>query len=72
MKYVVVPPIVMESFVTSNSIPRHWSWLVGGFFVCFASHMNNLTALVLFSFFLQCFGSDGKLVLHYCKTQAWG
>ncbi|POI30598.1 hypothetical protein CIB84_005652 [Bambusicola thoracicus] len=19
-----------------------------------------------------CFGSDGKLVLHYCKTQAWG
>jgi len=21
---------------------------------------------------LQCFGSEGKLVLHYCKTQAWG
>ena len=20
----------------------------------------------------ECFGSDGKLVLHYCKTQAWG
>ncbi|KAK3875424.1 hypothetical protein Pcinc_019708 [Petrolisthes cinctipes] len=20
----------------------------------------------------QCFGSDGKLVLHYCRTQAWG
>ncbi|XP_064615932.1 ubiquitin-like protein ATG12 [Liolophura sinensis] len=20
----------------------------------------------------DCFGSDGKLVLHYCKTQAWG
>ncbi|XP_014667091.1 PREDICTED: ubiquitin-like protein ATG12 [Priapulus caudatus] len=20
----------------------------------------------------QCFGSDGKLVLHYCKSQAWG
>ncbi|ROI36395.1 Ubiquitin-like protein ATG12 [Anabarilius grahami] len=19
-----------------------------------------------------CFGSDGKLVLHYCKSQAWG
>eukprot|EP00794_Sanderia_malayensis_P008876 gene8876-9826_t len=19
-----------------------------------------------------CFGSDGKLVLHYCKTEAWG
>ncbi|TWW79135.1 Ubiquitin-like protein ATG12 [Takifugu flavidus] len=22
--------------------------------------------------FFQCFGSDGKLVLHYCKSQAWG
>ncbi|XP_020783733.1 ubiquitin-like protein ATG12 [Boleophthalmus pectinirostris] len=20
----------------------------------------------------DCFGSDGKLVLHYCKSQAWG
>lgn len=20
----------------------------------------------------ECFGSDGKLVLHYCKSQAWG
>ncbi|XP_064643844.1 ubiquitin-like protein ATG12 [Lineus longissimus] len=20
----------------------------------------------------DCFGSDGKLILHYCKTQAWG
>jgi len=20
----------------------------------------------------DCFGSDGKLVLHYCRTQAWG
>jgi len=20
----------------------------------------------------DCFGSDGKLVLYYCKTQAWG
>ena len=20
----------------------------------------------------DCFGADGKLVLHYCKTQAWG
>ncbi|XP_030033151.1 autophagy protein 12-like [Manduca sexta] len=20
----------------------------------------------------DCFGTDGKLVLHYCKTQAWG
>ncbi|XP_074648727.1 ubiquitin-like protein ATG12 [Tubulanus polymorphus] len=20
----------------------------------------------------NCFGSDGKLVLHYCKSQAWG
>ncbi|XP_072884817.1 ubiquitin-like protein ATG12 isoform X2 [Hemitrygon akajei] len=20
----------------------------------------------------ECFGSDGKLVLHYCKNQAWG
>merc|ERR1712048_752151 len=20
----------------------------------------------------ECFGTDGKLVLHYCKTQAWG
>lgn len=20
----------------------------------------------------ECFGSDGKLVLHYCRTQAWG
>ncbi|XP_075047825.1 ubiquitin-like protein ATG12 isoform X2 [Mixophyes fleayi] len=20
----------------------------------------------------MCFGSDGKLVLHYCKSQAWG
>ena len=20
----------------------------------------------------ECFGSDGKLILHYCKTQAWG
>jgi len=20
----------------------------------------------------NCFGADGKLVLHYCKTQAWG
>lgn len=20
----------------------------------------------------ECFGADGKLVLHYCKTQAWG
>uniref|UniRef100_A0A8C6RA32 Ubiquitin-like protein ATG12 n=1 Tax=Nannospalax galili TaxID=1026970 RepID=A0A8C6RA32_NANGA len=20
----------------------------------------------------KCFGSDGKLVLHYCKSQAWG
>uniref|UniRef100_A0A6M2DIG8 Ubiquitin-like protein ATG12 n=1 Tax=Xenopsylla cheopis TaxID=163159 RepID=A0A6M2DIG8_XENCH len=20
----------------------------------------------------ECFGSDGKLTLHYCKTQAWG
>ncbi|GAV03121.1 hypothetical protein RvY_13597 [Ramazzottius varieornatus] len=20
----------------------------------------------------ECFGSDGKLVLHYCKQQAWG
>ncbi|KAK7070912.1 Ubiquitin-like protein [Halocaridina rubra] len=20
----------------------------------------------------ECFGSDGKLVLQYCKTQAWG
>ncbi|XP_042627824.1 ubiquitin-like protein ATG12 [Cyprinus carpio] len=19
----------------------------------------------------ECFGSDGKLVLHYCKSQAW-
>ncbi|XP_043193771.1 autophagy protein 12-like [Amphibalanus amphitrite] len=21
---------------------------------------------------LECFGSEGKLVMHYCKTQAWG
>ena len=21
---------------------------------------------------LQCFGSDGKLVIYYCRTQAWG
>lgn len=20
----------------------------------------------------ECFGSDGRLVLHYCKSQAWG
>ena len=20
----------------------------------------------------ECFGTDGKLVLHYCKSQAWG
>lgn len=20
----------------------------------------------------ECFGADGKLVLHYCKSQAWG
>lgn len=20
----------------------------------------------------ECFGSDGKLILHYCKSQAWG
>ncbi|KAJ9580199.1 hypothetical protein L9F63_004142, partial [Diploptera punctata] len=20
----------------------------------------------------ECYGTDGKLVLHYCKTQAWG
>ncbi|XP_040020501.1 ubiquitin-like protein ATG12 [Gasterosteus aculeatus] len=20
----------------------------------------------------DCFGSDGKLILHYCKSQAWG
>uniref|UniRef100_A0A1I8JN95 Ubiquitin-like protein ATG12 n=1 Tax=Macrostomum lignano TaxID=282301 RepID=A0A1I8JN95_9PLAT len=20
----------------------------------------------------DCFGADGKLTLHYCKTQAWG
>ncbi|GFG39645.1 hypothetical protein Cfor_00757 [Coptotermes formosanus] len=20
----------------------------------------------------ECYGSDGKLVLHYCKSQAWG
>ena len=20
----------------------------------------------------QCHGSDGKLILHYCNTQAWG
>lgn len=20
----------------------------------------------------ECFGTDGKLILHYCKTQAWG
>ncbi len=20
----------------------------------------------------ECFGSDGKLVLHYCRSQAWG
>ncbi|XP_033118465.1 ubiquitin-like protein ATG12 [Anneissia japonica] len=20
----------------------------------------------------ECFGSDGKLVLHYCKSEAWG
>lgn len=20
----------------------------------------------------DCFGTDGKLVLHYCRTQAWG
>ncbi|KAM8927725.1 ubiquitin-like protein ATG12 [Pelodytes ibericus] len=22
--------------------------------------------------FFKCFGSDGRLVLHYCKSQAWG
>lgn len=20
----------------------------------------------------DCFGTDGKLILHYCKSQAWG
>ncbi|KAG8516751.1 Ubiquitin-like protein ATG12 [Galemys pyrenaicus] len=32
---------------------------------------NNKNNLLPF-FLLQCFGSDGKLVLHYCKSQAWG
>ncbi|XP_065066045.1 autophagy protein 12-like [Rhopilema esculentum] len=26
----------------------------------------------LISNLYECFGTDGKLVLHYCKTQAWG
>jgi len=26
----------------------------------------------LISNLYDCFGTDGKLVLHYCKTQAWG
>ena len=33
----------------------------------------ELMKFLLLPFFdLQCFGADGKLVLHYCKTQAWG
>uniref|UniRef100_A0A7M5X7K5 Ubiquitin-like protein ATG12 n=1 Tax=Clytia hemisphaerica TaxID=252671 RepID=A0A7M5X7K5_9CNID len=26
----------------------------------------------LISNLFDCFGTDGKLVLHYCKSQAWG
>ena len=26
----------------------------------------------LLSNLFECFGSDGKLILHYCKSQAWG
>ncbi|XP_057300453.1 autophagy protein 12-like [Hydractinia symbiolongicarpus] len=26
----------------------------------------------LLSNLFECFGTDGKLVLHYCKSQAWG
>ncbi|XP_028413203.1 ubiquitin-like protein ATG12 [Dendronephthya gigantea] len=34
---------------------------------CFAPYPDQLIQNLY-----ECFGADGKLVLYYCKTQAWG
>jgi len=33
---------------------------------------RNVFFLSLSLSLFQCFGSDGKLILHYCNSQAWG
>lgn len=57
-----------SNFVHSNFGPvlSHHSCLP----VLFNIYLCIFVSLSLSLF--QCFGSDGKLVLHYCKSQAWG
>lgn len=73
-----------QSVIFSVTRPRSWCAFWGlllkmFFFFKFLKWSSRIiihnaeSDLCIFLFHvMQCFGSDGKLVLHYCKSQAWG